>query len=335
MKILVLQLKRIGDLILTTPALRCLREEFPKARITLATDSSCRGLLGAIPVDEHWIYDKSSGWGAFFGRGPNAWVRAGLPAFSGDWCLDFTGTDRSAWLTFSSGCQRKVTFARFQKKFLRKFAYTDFVESSVRMRHTADHCTDLLKPLGITRENVPLDLHLPEAAVAEAAALRANAGVTGPYAVIHAGTARPEKYWLPDRWAEIARFLLAEYGLPSILTGASSPDEKDHLAAIAGAAGNACVDLSGRSDLIGLAAMIQGAKVFCGVDTAAMHLADATGTPCAALFGPTNPFHWRPRHTASVVLRADTAGPFAPGQKGGPMEHLTTSMVIDALRALL
>ena len=335
MKILVLQLKRIGDLILTTPALRCLREEFPQAHITLVTDSSCRGLLGAIPADEHWVYEKTSGWGAFFGTGPNAWVQTDLPAFNGDWCLDFTGTDRSAWLAFRSGCRRKATFARFGKKFLRNQIFQEFVDSSVRTRHTADHYTDLLKPLGIQRENVRLDLRLSEAAVAEASALRANAGVTGSYAVIHAGTARSEKYWLPDRWAEVARYLRTEYGLPSILTGASSPEEKVHLEAIVRAAENACVDLSGRSDLIGLAAMIQGAKVFCGVDTAAMHLADAVSTPSVALFGPTNPFHWRPRHTASVVLRADTAEPFAPGQKGGPMEHLTATAVIEALRKVL
>ena len=81
MKILVLQLKRIGDLILTTPALRCLRDAFPQAHITLASDATCRSLLAAIPVDEHWVYEKSSGWGAFFGTGPNAWVRSDLPAF--------------------------------------------------------------------------------------------------------------------------------------------------------------------------------------------------------------------------------------------------------------
>lgn len=335
MKILVLQLKRIGDLILTTPALRCLREAFPQAHITLASDATCRSLLAAIPVDEHWVYEKSSGWGAFFGTGPNAWVRSDLPAFRGDWCLDFTGTDRSAWLAFSSGCQRKATFARFRKKLLRSVVFGDFVDSPVRTRHTADHYTDLLRPLGIERENVPLDLQLPGAAVAGAATALAGAGVTGPYAVIHAGTARPEKYWRPERWAEVARFLWNEHGLPSVLTGAASPEEKAHLDAIASAADGACVNLSGHSDLTGLAATIQGAKVFCGVDTAAMHLADAVGTPCAALFGPTNPFHWRPRHTRSVILRADASEPFTPGQKGGPMEHLTAPMMINALRDLL
>ena len=49
MNILLLQLKRIGDLILTTPAIDAVRKKFPEARITLAIASECRDLAPAIP----------------------------------------------------------------------------------------------------------------------------------------------------------------------------------------------------------------------------------------------------------------------------------------------
>lgn len=335
MKILLLQLKRIGDLINTTPAIRCLREAFPDTRLALVADSSCASLLPCIAVDERWIYHKGEGAKGLAGRGQNAWLKHGLLTFRPDWALDFTGTDRSAYLSVLSRSKRRVAFERFQKKPLRKWIYTDFVKSSVLERHTADHYTDLLAPLGVRRDNVPLDLRLSKEALGTAHALLANAGVMGPYAVVHAGTARREKYWMAERWAEVIGFLRAEYDLTSVLTGSQDPRERDHLSEIKSHLRCDCIDLSGTTDLACLAAVIKSARLFCGVDTAAMHLADAMKTPCVALFGPTNPYHWRPRHTRSVVLRAQSPLPFTPRQDGGPMSDVTVASTIEAIKEVL
>jgi ADP-heptose:LPS heptosyltransferase len=334
-KILLLQLKRIGDLILTTPAIRCLREEFPRARLALIVDSSCAGLLDSIAVDEAWIYKKGGGLQGLIGRGPNAWLKHGLLGFGADWALDFSGTDRSTYLSTLSLSKRRVTFQRFRKKPLRKYLYTDFVRSSVSERHTADHYTDLLAPLGVQRENVSSDLRLSEQHVARVRALLANAGVPEIYIVVHAGTARPEKYWLPERWAEVIGYLYDELGLISVLTGSEDLGEREHLARIRSALRCKHIDISGKTDLIGLAGIIKGARLLCGVDTAAVHLADAMNTPSLALFGPTNPFHWRPRHAKSAILRARTRPPFTPQQKGGPMEDIQVGSVIESLKELL
>jgi ADP-heptose:LPS heptosyltransferase len=334
-KILLLQLKRIGDLILTTPAIRCLREEFPSAHLALVVDSSCAGLLDSVAVDERWIYEKGGGLRGLVGRGPNAWVRRGLLVSGADWTLDFSGTDRSAYLSSLSFAKRRVTFERFRRKPLRKYLYTDFVMSSVSQRHTADHYTDLLRPLGVRRENVSLDLRPPEEAVARARLLLAEAGAPDGYAVVHAGTARPEKYWVPERWAEVIDFLYDEFGLICVLTGSQDPGEREHLARIKSALRCKHVDLSGKTSLLELASVIKGAKLLCGVDTAAVHLSDAMNTPSLALFGPTNPYHWRPRHARSVILRAGTHPPFTPEQKGGPMEDIPAAAVIESLWELL
>ena len=335
MKILLLQLKRIGDLILTTPSIRCLREAFPNAQLALVADSSCASLLDSIAVDERWTYHKGGGLKGLLGCGPNAWLKHRLLPFQPDWTLDFTGTDRSAYLSALSRSKRRVTFERFRRKTLRRFIFTDFVRSSVIERHTADHYTDLLKPLGIERDNVPLDVQLTDEAFASSRVLLASAEVGGSYAVIHAGTARPEKYWSAKRWAEVIEFLHAERGLISILTGSPDPVEQQHLSEIRSHLQCHCVDLSGKTNLASLAVIIKDATLFCGVDTAAMHLADAMKTPCLALFGPTNPYHWLPRHTRSVVLRAGTAPPFGPRQSGGPMLEISAASVINALEEIL
>ncbi|MGA7901568.1 MAG: glycosyltransferase family 9 protein [Terrimicrobiaceae bacterium] len=335
MKILLIQLKRIGDLILTTPAVRCLREEFPGARLILVVDSSCAGLLDSVAVDERWIYRKGGGLRGLVGRGSNAWLRRGLLLSGADWSLDFSGTDRSTYLSTLSLAKRRVTFERFRRKPLRKYLYTDFVTSSVSERHTADHYTDLLRPLGVQRENVSLDVRLPEKPLARARVLLADAGVPEAYVVVHAGTARPEKYWRPERWADVIGFLHDEFGLISVLTGSRDPGEREYLAKIKSALSCKHVDLSGMTGLLELAGVIKGAKLLCGVDTAAVHLADAMNTPSLALFGPTNPYHWRPRRAKSVILRARTRPPFTPQQKGGPMEDIPVGAVIESLKELL
>ena len=335
MKILLLQLKRIGDLILTTPSIRCLRDAFPHAQLALVADASCASLLDSMAVDERWIYDKGGGLKGMLGSGSNAWLKHRFLPFRPDWTLDFTGSDRSVCLCALARSARRVTFERFRKKALRRFIFTDFVGSSVIERHTADHYTDLLRPLGIERDNVPLDLPLTQEAFTSAHALLAKAGVNKPYAVIHAGTARLEKYWAAEGWAQVISFLSAESRLLTVLTGSLDAAERRHLSEIKSLLHCNTVDLSGKTNLASLAALIKGAKVFCGVDTAAMHLADAMGTPCVALFGPTNPYQWMPRHTCSVVLRACTLPPYGPRQNGGPMREISAASAINALKEVL
>jgi len=336
LRILILQLKRIGDLILTTPIVHALREHFPQAELTLVADASCRTLAEAIDVDHRWYVQRGAVAQGLLGFGPNAWLRRHLILGRYDFCLDLTGTDRSLILALLSGSRRRVTYTRFRRKFLRTAVYTDFVDSSVRNRHTADHHTDLLQPLGITTESVPLDIRIDEATAALARDLLTKAGVSQNFTIIHAGTARPEKYWLPERWAAVAQYLQDTRHLRIVLTGSPDPAEQAHLAAIRAAApAVAFVDLSGQTNLLELAAVIQQAQIFCGVDTAAMHLADAMRTPTVALFGPTNPYHWCPRHTRHIILRAKTKEPFTPAQKGGPMSEIKASTVCAAADEVL
>src|SRR5262249_39424189 len=98
------------------------------------------------------------------------------------------------------------------------------------------------------------------------------------------------------------------------------------------------IDLSGKTDLLTLAALIGGARLLATVDSAPMHLAAATHTPQVILFGPTNPFHWRPRESPALILQGKQAGPvteFSPGQSRLPMSQISTEAVISAMNLLL
>jgi ADP-heptose:LPS heptosyltransferase len=92
-------------------------------------------------------------------------------------------------------------------------------------------------------------------------------------------------------------------------------------------------------DLLVLAAVIERARLVISCDTAMVHLAAAFRVPQIALFGPTNPFHWRPMHGRAVVISAAQPGApmteFTPRMHGAPMEGISTALVIRATDSLL
>ena len=315
MRILVLQLKRIGDLILTTPALAALRAAHPEAEIALAVTPGCAPLLGAID-------SISSGIVLGRGRGFAPWQQV----LTGPWdlCLDFTGSDRSALAVAVSRATERATFASVQRSKMRALAYNRFADSSVRERHTVDHYLDLVGA------NAPLtpSLHLPANAQSAAAGLLRASGIASPFILIHPGSARPEKYWLPERWAEV----IASLKMPHIVTSGPDSFERAHSAQIQS-------ETVSPADLLTLAALIERASLVLSCDTAAVHFAAAFQRPQIALFGPTNPFHWRPRHDHALVLSASKPDAplreFTPRMKGAPMECISTAAVIRATKAIL
>ncbi len=330
MKILVLQLKRIGDLILTSPALLALRKSLPEAHITLAIEEGCRELLPALDyVDETLIYNRHEG-------SMPLWWRMIFSHY--DACLDFTGNDRSALFSVLSKAPKRAAFQAVQKSTVRAIFYNCFVHSPVRDSHTADHYIHLLRALDIEGRAEEIPLHLPDWAFKKEQQLLESRGIAGPCIVIQPGSARPEKYWAHKRWARVIDFCNKEAKFPCILTGGRDSLERDHIEKIKAALQSPCHDLSGSLDLMTLAAIARNAWLFLSVDSAAMHLAGAFGTQQIALFGPTNPFHWRPRHPRAVILtpgRMEPLTDFKPQYEGAPMSEISTSQVTNAIRTLL
>lgn len=331
MNILLIQLKRIGDLILTTPAIAALRENFPDASISLVVSSSVKELLPAIiGIDK--VYEVR-------GKTDDAldWIALSLGKF--DYCLDFTRNDRSSFLTFLSGARKRITsdHPNLRTK-LRARSYNEFVEAPVGFLHTVDYHLALLKPLGIENPSRAIQLRLPAEAAAKADELLRTADAGDDFVCFHPGSARAEKFWDPKRWAEVIDHCARETGMRCLLTGGRSAVEQAQIAEIRRAARSAPEDLSAQTNLLTLAALVRKARLLVTVDSAPMHFAAAWETPQIVLFGPTNPFHWHPRSASSIVLLGGNEGPvteFKPKQRAVPMNQISTKAVIDAMEALL
>jgi predicted lipopolysaccharide heptosyltransferase III len=330
LNVLLIQIKRIGDLILTVPAIAALRKDFPAAKISLVAAHGSRELLPAIPgLDQTFVAR---------GRISDAPQFFAVAKAKFDYCLDFSRTDRSAILTVLSGAKRRITYDTVRREPLRQLSYNEFVPSQVRFAHTIDHHLALVAPLGVHDVSREIHLMLPALAQARAAEAIAEKRLGEKFIVLHPGSARAEKFWVARRWAEVVNSVSGDGRFRFVLTGGKSKMEQEHIAQIKAHLDQPIVDLSGELDLLSLAALLERARLLVTIDSAPMHLGAALGTPQVALFGPTNPFHWRPQTTPATILRAGYPSPmadFLPKQEPRPMKEISTEQVIDAMQTLL
>nr|UXE45091.1 lipopolysaccharide core heptosyltransferase RfaQ [uncultured bacterium] len=331
MKIFLLQLKRIGDLILTTPAIAALRNTYPDAHITLAVSNECAELLPAISnVDRVLIARRNL---------RDVAMASSVAGKRFDYCIDFTRNDRSAFLTLLSGARRRVASYRVREQSkTRARLYTDLVGVRVRDMHTIDYNLALLEPLGARAASAAPQLDLPRTAREKADRLRRDWKITRPYVILHPGSARREKLWDAARWAEVIDHFGRNNEFDFVLTSGPAVDEQTHIATITHRTRQKFIDFSGKTDLLMLAALVGQAQLLVTVDSAPVHFAACTHTPQVILFGPTNPFHWRPMDSPALILHGKSGAPvtqFAPLRPRFPMSEISTDAVISAMDSLL
>jgi heptosyltransferase-2 len=146
-----------------------------------------------------------------------------------------------------------------------------------------------------------IKLHVAESSRTRATAQLAAAGVRlhAIKLAIGAGASYGSaKCWPPSRFAELANQLQAQWDADVILFGAAG--ETDVSSAIASEMKRAPIDLTGKTTVADLPALLSHCHVFIGNDSGAMHVAAAVGLPAIAIFGPTDPVGTAPvtpRHT--------------------------------------
>jgi ADP-heptose:LPS heptosyltransferase len=354
-KILLLQLKRIGDLILTLPAIDALRDKFPDAGLTLVVAGQCAELLPAIPSVDRALVTRRNlrDIGVFFAVARQKF----------DYCIDFTQNDRSAILTFLSRAEKRIGAARVKLHSKdRARVYNQFAQLRLKELHTIDYNLALLEPLRIADGSRAVRLQLPQAAHTKAKELLRSEKIENDFVVFHPGSARAEKFWEPQRWAEVIDHARTQWRVDAVITGSNWRFEQEHVRQIKSHLRSSVdslspesspvraarpsrstpvgsiVDLSGKTDLLTLAALISEARLLVTVDSAAMHLAATQQAPQVILFGPTNPFHWRPRESPAVILQGESqvaVTDFVPKQARSPMKQISTEAVINAMDSLL
>jgi ADP-heptose:LPS heptosyltransferase len=303
-RILCFRIERIGDLIMTLPALAELRALVPEAAIDLVVGGWNREIARAIPgidrietVDAEWLIR---------GDGP-AVSPMGLALQAAAWRgrkydlgINFEPDIRTNIALAAAGARRSVGYRSGGGG-----ALLDVALAYDTRAHTADNARRLVQaalnadPL----ESVPWSLHIPDAQRAEAARLLAP--LSGTLKVgIHVSGGRAIKQWPETRFRDVAAILVRDRAAAIVLTGA--PADRALVDIVkAPLPPDRVLDLSGGLDLLTVAAVIQQLDLVVTGDTGPMHVAHAVSTPIVAVFGPSDPVRYAPRGVHDAVVRID------------------------------
>ena len=128
------------------------------------------------------------------------------------------------------------------------------------------------------------------------------------YCVIHPTSRREKKLWDKEKFAELIN-LLVKKNFSVVITSGPDEEEMNYVCEILRSTDmveNKVLNLAGKTSLLGLAALIKGAKFFIGLDSVASHIAASVNKESITLFGPSNPTHWKPwSDKAKIIVRDD------------------------------
>ena len=337
MHILVILPRWVGDLVMSTPMLRAVRDHFGSAaRITGVAKPMFAELLEGTPwLDRMVFYDRHS-------RDPARRFRAVARQLRGDRAdiaLIVPNSLSSAALAWAGGARRRVGFARHGRRWLLTDALTAPRAASkkgglaswfrVEPASPAGHGMDLAARIGVPRQ--PLRLELATTAADESLADDVLArlfppptsGAVGPLVVFNDnGAYGPSKAWGADRFAALARVAIDRLPGARVLVHCG-PGDRDDARAIVHQAGHPAVQsLADEPKLpFGLSkAVLRRADVLVTSDSGPRHIAAAFGTPTVVLFGPMDPRLSRSDQRHLVEMRLDL--PCSPcGRRVCPLQH--------------
>jgi heptosyltransferase-3 len=322
--ILVIKLRHIGDVLLTVPVFRSLKENFPQARVSALVNKGTEGVLKNHPlIDEILVFDRD------LKKLPPVKKILGTRDFVGDirrrrfdMTVDLTGGDRPALISRLSGARYRIGWESKKGFWGKRRLYTHLAKPDHR-RHTVLQNLEILQACGIATARPVVDFFPTPADEAWARETLQNPSISEKAPLVHV---HPTARWLfkcwDDRKMAVVFDWLLNQGVSVVMTSSPSRDEMaraqqiiDQMASVEAHAGT-FLNLCGRTTLGQLGALSARSDLFFGVDTAPMHLAAAVGTPVVALFGPTAVFNWGPwDNNACLDLQGEGAFPKRNGNQ--------------------
>jgi heptosyltransferase-3 len=296
-RVLIVQLRRIGDVLLGTPALRALATRFPEAKIDFMVEPPADEVLWGHPlIDRLLVVPRDRRLGTFLHFAHAVRERRY------DWAIDFLSNPRSAQFTFVSGARVRVGLDRRG----RRWAYTHHIVEEDRDRdaYAADLRLEVLARMGAPATGRRLEIYCDRAAPEETGRVESLLGEmhgAQPLVAVSTGSANPAKRYPADLTVEVIRGL-RDHGYEVILT--AGPGERDLAEEILVHTAPAVAFLA-EARVPTLAALYRRVQLYVGPDSGPKHVAAACGLPTVTIFGPGRPGNWNdPENPRNIVLVA-------------------------------
>lgn len=273
-RILVITLRRLGDVLLTTPLVRALRLAYPDARIDMLVFKGSEGILAGNPdIAQVIAIPQKPGLVQTAALIRNLWRRYDL-------AISTQPGDRPSLMAAVAGRSRIGLVPKSEVGW-KHFVLSACADADLT-RHRVAELMQLARLLGI--EETP-DIVVPRS--------ERPLAPRGPYAVLHANPLYRIRRWSDAGWVGLVD-KLRERGLAVVTTGGSVPAERTYLDQLWNSISPKVERLDGKLDWGQLAQLLSGAAIYVGPDTSVTHLAAASGCPTVAIYGPASPVNMGP-----------------------------------------
>jgi heptosyltransferase I len=281
---------------------------------------------GHRSVDEIVVFDRSRGWRAF------AAVRSELAKRRFDLVINLQVYFKAGIVTSFTRAPIKLGFDRSRARDF-NWLFTNRKIPARPVQHVQDQYFEFLGPLGASPEPVEWDLGpWPNERTWQKDFI---ASIDRPIASIVIATSKPEKDWIPERWAEVCDILYEEYGMQVVLVGGTSERERAaERLVIAKARHRPRTELG--SGLRRLVSILDASSLVISPDTGPLHMSVALDVPVISLMGYTNPKRtgpYRKFHDLIVDAYGDPGEdyPISMENRPGRMQRIETAHVLEKI----
>jgi lipopolysaccharide heptosyltransferase I len=300
-RVLIALTGAIGDVVRALPLLGRIRRGRPDAHVTWVVEPPSAPLLEGHPwLDELIVFPRAQGIGGFMTMLRR--VRAGRP----DVALDLGRGAKTALIVLGSGAKTRLGFARADAREGSWLAATRHLPA----QGTAQAKIAQLLAFGdlLDLPPAPVEFGLAPTAAESDEAESLTSGLPRPIIAACLGSSCPSRRWFPDDTAAALSDLAAQRRASAVLLGTAA--DAPFAAEVARATRATVRDLTGRTSLRQLMAVLARTDVAFGPDSGALHVAAAVGTPVVSLWGATSADRSAPHGSEHHTLQGDA--PCAP-----------------------
>ncbi|GJL65821.1 MAG: ADP-heptose--LPS heptosyltransferase [Nitrospirales bacterium] len=304
-RLLLLAIRAIGDVVLITPIIRQLRLAYPGVYLAALADGQSAKILHHNPhLDRVIEIDRRAAKQLSNIEQFNQWLQciADIRQEQFDTVVDVFGGPRSAMLAWLSGASHR--YGEESRKRVRGFLYSHSVQISRDGQHLIEQKLALIHPLvgNIEAHHVSLELFLESHETQRALALLATGQMTSQRMIgLVPGAGSPWRRWPPERFAELADFLIEYYHARIVLVG--SPDDQGVCQEICECMNKQPLDLSGQTSLRELIAVLAQLDLVISNVTGPMHIASALAKPqVIGLYGAADTVQYAPWGSRAMMV---------------------------------
>lgn len=304
MRILITRTDRIGDVVLSTPALKAVRDKYPNAHIACMVRPYAEDIIRDNPyVDEVVLYDKYGKHKSLFGTLKFALT---LRKKRFDLAIMLHPTNRVHMISYLAGIPERAGYDRKLSFFLTKKMPHLKHEGK---KHESEYTLELLGMIGIRAKEREFFVPVEKKSIGKIERIFSeyHIGKGVPLVAVNPGASCPSKRWPPAKFAVLCDGLAEKFRARIVIV--ADRENKKAADLLANDMKHEPVNLAGKTTVGELAALLSMCDLFVSNDSGPVHVASAVGTPVISIFGRKDPGlspkRWAPAGEKSVFFHKD------------------------------